>query len=93
MAAPVFAPAPGVFNQSVTVKAASATPGATIRYTVDGSDPKTSPTAILYAGPVTVAANLTLRAYAVDPAGNAGAVVEQSYEICTGGNLSISGTA
>ncbi len=76
-------------NQSVALTASEP---ATVRYTTDGSDPTTSPTALAYGGPITVAADMTIRAYAEDVAGNAGAEVSETYEICTGNNLSISGT-
>lgn len=86
-----LSPVGGTFMspQSVTITASEP---ATIRYTTDGTDPKTSPTALDYNGPVSVSSNTTLQAYATDTAGNAGAVATEVYEICSGGNLSISGT-
>ncbi len=44
----------GFFNQSFTLTLSTATVGADIRYTLDGSEPS-SATGILYAGPITVA--------------------------------------
>ncbi|MEO8195466.1 MAG: RHS repeat-associated core domain-containing protein [Thermoanaerobaculia bacterium] len=64
----------------------------TIRFTTDGSDPKTSPTAADYAGPVNFSSSGTLRAYAVDRVGFESPVVSETYEICGGSNLGISGT-
>ena len=50
-----FSPAPGSFEESVTVSGSSATPGATIRYTTDGTDP-TPTKGTVYSGPVTIQA-------------------------------------
>jgi len=53
--------------------------GATIRYTTDGSDPTaSSPQA---SGPVAIPATATLKAIAVDPAGNASPVASFAYTI------------
>lgn len=41
------------------------------KYTLDGSDPSTSATAITYTGPFTVSQTTTVRFYSVDAAGNA----------------------
>ena len=48
-ATPVFSPAPGVFTgASVSVSISTTTPGATIHYTTDGSEPTTGST--VYSG-------------------------------------------
>ncbi|HHT16452.1 MAG TPA: hypothetical protein GXZ77_01845 [Papillibacter sp.] len=47
-------------TQSVTITCEGA---GVIRYTTDGSNPKTSPTAAVYTGPVALEAGQTLRAY------------------------------
>jgi uncharacterized repeat protein (TIGR03803 family) len=64
-AAPVFFPVAGVYpsgsKQNVTI--VSATPGASIRYTTDGSTP-TATNGTLYSGPVSISANATLTAIA-----------------------------
>jgi hypothetical protein len=56
VAAPTFSPANGMITgstqTSVTISLASATPGATIRFTEDGSEP-TETTGTLYTGPFT----------------------------------------
>jgi len=72
--------------------AVTASEPAFIRYTTDGSDPVTSPTAQGYAGPVYLSGDAVFKAYAVDAVGHAGAVASETYEICAGSNLSISGT-
>ncbi|MEZ5404058.1 MAG: chitobiase/beta-hexosaminidase C-terminal domain-containing protein [Bryobacteraceae bacterium] len=60
--APVIAPAGGPATASTPVSVASATPQATIRYTIDGSDPtEASP---IYSSPISLAASTTVRARA-----------------------------
>ncbi|QQS03879.1 MAG: chitobiase/beta-hexosaminidase C-terminal domain-containing protein [Fibrobacterota bacterium] len=60
---PVFSPSGGNFSAAQTVTISSATSGATIYYTVDGSTP--SITATKYTTPVTVSASMTLKALAL----------------------------
>lgn len=50
--------------QTGAIKLASATTGATIKYTVDGSNPKTSDTAQVFSSNITVESGKVLRAYA-----------------------------
>ena len=59
-ATPVFSPAPGTFATPVSVTISSATSGAVLHYTLDG----TEPTAVspVYASPLPVSANTTIRA-------------------------------
>lgn len=61
-AAPVFSPAGGTYTSTQTVALASATPGALIRYTTDGSTPTAS--SPLYAAPLTVSSSQTIKAFA-----------------------------
>ncbi|HTB81721.1 MAG TPA: chitobiase/beta-hexosaminidase C-terminal domain-containing protein [Opitutaceae bacterium] len=61
VAAPVFSPPSGTLPQTVTIT--SATPGAFIRYTTDGSTP-TETTGTLYSGPITVTSTATFKAIA-----------------------------
>jgi hypothetical protein len=61
VAAPVFDPKAGVFANAVTVKATTATAGATIRYTTDGKDP-TSASPVFPAAGVPLARTTTLKA-------------------------------
>jgi hypothetical protein len=64
VAAPVFNPAPGFYNSPIQVSMTSATPGAQIHYTMDGSTPSESST--LYSNPVTIAGSTTtLKAIAI----------------------------
>ena len=60
---PVFSPLPGTYTTAQNVALSSATPGATIYYTVDGSTPTHSSS--VYSAPIVVsAASLTIRALA-----------------------------
>jgi hypothetical protein len=60
---PVFSPLPGTYNSAQNVALSSATPGATIYYTVDGSTPTHSSS--VYSAPIVVSsASLTIRALA-----------------------------
>jgi nucleoid-associated protein YgaU len=59
-----FSPAPGSFTGSVDVTLASATPGAEIRYTIDGTEPSAT-TGTVYAGPVRLTSSATLKTLAV----------------------------
>ena len=54
-------PPPGAIIENGLLKANTAFPGFTIRYTTDGSEP--SMQSALYSGPVKVAGNITLRAF------------------------------
>jgi len=85
---PVFSPAPGIFTgASVSVSISTATPGATIHYTTDGSEPTTGST--IYSGiaiPVDKAA--TIRAIAVKDG-----MLQPQSAVATGGWLKSNGTS
>ena len=61
-ATPTFNPPAGVYGNPISVTISSTTPGATIRYTTDGSEP--GETSTLYSTPVAVATTTTLKAKA-----------------------------
>jgi hypothetical protein len=63
VAAPVFSPAPGAYLNAQNVTITTATPGASIRYTTDGSTP-TETTGTLYSSPVNISNTATLKALA-----------------------------
>jgi sugar lactone lactonase YvrE len=63
VSAPAFSPAGGTFSSSQSVTIASATSGASIRYTTDGSAPSEI-LGTLYSGAVTVSTTTTLKAIA-----------------------------
>ena len=63
--APQFSPAPGLYTSTQLVTMSSATLGATIVYTTDGSAPScVKEHGTIYSGPVSVAADTTFRAMA-----------------------------
>jgi len=65
VAAPTASPAPGTYNAVQSVSLSCATPGASIYYTTDGSDPTNSETRMLYSEPVYVATTAAIKALAV----------------------------
>ncbi|MCB5284209.1 MAG: chitobiase/beta-hexosaminidase C-terminal domain-containing protein [Candidatus Cloacimonetes bacterium] len=61
-ATPTFDPPAGVYGQAISVSISSATAGATIRYTTDGSTP--TETSTQYTNPIPLSTNTTLKAIA-----------------------------
>ena len=61
--APVFSPSPGTYATAQSVTLSTSTPGATIRYTTDGSTPSET-VGTVYAGPIDVASSMTINAVA-----------------------------
>ncbi len=59
VATPTFAPVAGTYSAAQTVSLSCSTAGATIRFTIEGSNPSSSSTA--YSAPIVVASNLTVR--------------------------------
>jgi RHS repeat-associated protein len=86
-----LSPTGGTYMSSQSIAVTASEP-ATVRYTSDGSDPTNSPTAVPYGSPVPLGSNATLRAFATDTVGHASPVASETYEICTGDNLGISGS-
>ena len=62
VATPTFNPSGGTYNSTQPVTISCSTPGATIRYTTNGSTPTSS--SPLYQNPVTISATTTLKARA-----------------------------
>jgi uncharacterized protein affecting Mg2+/Co2+ transport len=62
-AAPSFSPGAGTYANTQSVTLSSATGGATIRFTTDGSDP-TSTSGTIYTAPVEISTTTTLKAIA-----------------------------
>jgi alpha-tubulin suppressor-like RCC1 family protein len=79
-AAPAFAPVPGTYLDPQDVAITTTTPGASIRYTIDGTTP-TDTTGTLYSGPVHLADSVTLRAVAFGFGIRTSAVTSGSYTI------------
>ncbi len=65
VAAPAFSPAAGAYASAQSVTISTTTPGASIRYTTDGSTPSETQ-GTLYSGAVTVSATTTLNAIAYE---------------------------
>ena len=86
-----ISPTGGTYLSPQEIALTLSEPG-TVFYTTDGSDPVTSGTAQVYESPIPMAANGTVRAYGIDRVENASEIVSETYEICGGNNLSISGT-
>jgi hypothetical protein len=62
VATPALSPEAGTFNYNPSVAISTATPSATIHYTIDGSAP--TPASPTYTAPISVASNLTVKAMA-----------------------------
>ncbi|MBR1889879.1 MAG: M6 family metalloprotease domain-containing protein [Alloprevotella sp.] len=76
--APTFSPVAGTYATAQDVTLTTATSGATIYYTLDGTEPTTSSTK--YTGPITVSESLTLKAIA-EKDGEISAVSTAAYVI------------
>nr|WP_169734933.1 chitobiase/beta-hexosaminidase C-terminal domain-containing protein [Amycolatopsis lexingtonensis] len=81
VAAPTFSPPGGTYSAAQTVTITSATSGATIRYTVDGSTPTASST--LYSGPISVPNSRTVNAIALKSGSANSPVSSATYTIGT----------
>ncbi len=77
---PVFTPAQGIYGIDVDVTISCSTSGATIYYTDDNSDPKTSSTRKTYTGEIVVSETTTFKAYA-EKDGLSSDVVTATYTI------------
>ncbi|HVU24146.1 MAG TPA: chitobiase/beta-hexosaminidase C-terminal domain-containing protein [Opitutus sp.] len=80
VAAPAFSPAGGTFDSAQTVTITSATDGAAIRYTLDGTIPSAT-AGTVYSGPIDIAATATLKAIAYVADGGASAITSDTYTI------------
>ena len=79
VATPAFGPVAGTYTGSVSVTIGTATSGATIHYTIDGSTPTTASS--VYAGPIAVTQSRTIRAMAVKSGMLNSAVASATYTI------------
>lgn len=84
-ATPQVSPPGGVFDDPVTVSMSSASPGATIRYTLDGSTPDGK--SALYVGPILIEQTSLLRARAFAPPLLPSSVAEAFFQIGPSSNL------
>ena len=76
---PSFTPAGGTYIGTQMVSIASATPGATIYYTTDGSTPSTNSS--IYSSPIPVSGNQVINAIAVAPGYSASQMDSAAYVI------------
>ena len=79
-ASPTFNPGAGTYSSTQTVLLSDTTPGATIFYTVDGSNPTTASTSYNGTG-TSVAASETIKAIATAPGFGGSAVASAAYTI------------
>jgi 6-phosphogluconolactonase (cycloisomerase 2 family) len=82
VAAPAFDPYPTQYNADTAVTLTCATPGAAIRYTLDGTDPTT--TSPLYTSPIAVSgngSNVKIKAYAFLAGMSDSGIAQGSYSI------------
>lgn len=77
VAAPVFNPGGGVYYSPVSISMSSATAGASIHYTLDGSTPSAASTQ--YTAPITIGATTTLKAIAVLPGSPSSGITTAVY--------------
>jgi hypothetical protein len=80
VSAPTFSPAPGSYASAQSVTLSTSTPGASIRYTTDGSTP-TSTTGTVYTVPIAVSATTTINAIAYLTGWADSAVTSGTYTI------------
>ena len=78
IAQPTFSPAGGTYYEEQYVTITCATSGATILYTIDGSDPVAN--GVTYSSPISVGETMTIKAVAVKD-GNTSAVATANYII------------
>lgn len=78
------------YTEAIDVKLSSATSGALIYYTTDGSDPRTSSTSKSYSGSIKISQDTTIRAYASSKGNVDSDVSTFSYKVKAG--FTISGT-
>jgi hypothetical protein len=84
-AAPLINPGSGSYIGPLSVTLSDATPGASIYYTTDGSNPSTSNTAALYSGPITVSISETVNAIATAPNYTPSTLATSVFSIYTAG--------
>lgn len=84
---PTFSPGAGTYTSAQQVTLSTATSGATIHYTTNGTTPSAT-VGTVYSGPITVASSTTLKAIATKSGANDSSVSSAAYII----NISNGGT-
>jgi len=79
--APTASMAAGTYSTAQSISLSSATEGATIYYTIDGSDPTTSSTRSIYSAAISIAETTTVKAYAVKDGMTASETANYIYTI------------
>jgi hypothetical protein len=79
-ATPTYSPGSGTYTTAQSIAISTTTPGATIRYTTDGTTPSGTQGTV-YSGPVTVASSTTVKAIAYESGWNDSGVGSASYTI------------
>jgi hypothetical protein len=79
VATPVITPAAGTYTSSQTVSISSATPGASIYFTTNGSTPTSGSS--FYSAPITVSSTETVQAIAIEKNYNNSGVASSAYTI------------
>ena len=94
VSAPSFSPGGGTYTSAQSVTITSATSGASIRYTTNGTTP-TATTGTVYSGPVAIGATATLKAIAYKSGMTDSTVTSATYTINlpTPAKFTIAGTA
>ncbi|MDF2801684.1 MAG: glycoside hydrolase family 18 [Anaerocolumna sp.] len=81
VSAPTFSPSGGTYTSAQNVTIQSATSGATIRYTIDGSTPNSN--SPIYSSPINVATSRTIKAIAYKSGMTDSSVSSATYTIST----------
>jgi hypothetical protein len=84
VATPAFSPAGGTYSTAQSITLTTATSGATIRYTTDGSTP-TATTGTIYTGAIAVSSTTTIKAIGVKTGYSDSSIATAAYTFSTGG--------
>ena len=82
VATPTFSPEAGTYSEAQNVTISCATSGATIRYTLDGTNP-TATTGTVYTSPISVTSTTTIKAIATATGYDPSSVATATYTIVT----------
>ncbi|MBW6513750.1 MAG: chitobiase/beta-hexosaminidase C-terminal domain-containing protein, partial [Candidatus Syntrophosphaera sp.] len=80
VATPTFSPSAGIYNEPIQVTISTMTPDATIRYTLDGTEPSET-IGTVYTGPINISQTVTVKAIAYKTGMNTSLISNASYVI------------